>query len=120
MSETNNAEASASNTITIDDLIKVDMRIGTIRSAENVPKSELLKMEVSFGELGTRTILARIATSFSPEAVVGRQVVAVLNLPPRKMKGIESQGMLFAAERSDGIVALIQPSAVVPDGAALR
>ncbi len=103
--------------IQFSDFEKLDIRAGTVVSAERVPKSELLKLDVSFGPLGNRTILARIATSFDPNAVQGRQIVAVLNLAPRKMKGIESHGMLFAAERSDGILALASLSAVVPDGA---
>lgn len=111
------AEAPASSTITFSDFEKIDLRAGTIRSAEAVPKSELLKLDVSFGPLGNRTILARIATSFDPNAVVGRQIVAVLNLAPRKMKGIESHGMLLASKRADGVLALVSLSAVVPDGA---
>lgn len=110
-------EPVSKSVIQFTDFEKLDIRAGTIRSAELVPKSELLKLDVSFGPLGNRTILARIATSFTPEAVVGRQIVAVLNLAPRKMKGIESNGMLLASERSDGVLALVSLSAVVPDGA---
>jgi methionyl-tRNA synthetase len=110
-------EPVVSNVIQFADFEKVDIRAGTILSAEIVPKSELLKLEVSFGPLGNRTILARIATSFTPEAVTGRQIVAVLNLEPRKMKGVMSNGMLLASERSDGVLALVSLSAVVPDGA---
>lgn len=106
-----------SNVISFEDFEKVELRAGTVRFAEVVPKSELLKLDVSFGEqLGNRTILARIATSFTPEAIVGRQIIAVLNLAPRKMKGVESHGMLLAAKRSDGVIALASFSAVVPDG----
>lgn len=104
-------------TIEFADWAKIELRAGTIVEAEAVPKSELLKLNVSFGPLGNRTILARIGSSFDPNAVKGRQIIAILNLAPRKMKGIESQGMLLAAERSDGVLALMQPGAIVPDGA---
>jgi methionyl-tRNA synthetase len=110
-------EPVVSNVIEYADFEKVELRAGTIRSAEAVPKSELLKLDVSFGEHGNRTILARIATSYTPEAVTGRQIVCVLNLAPRKMKGIESHGMLLASKRSDGVLALVSLSGVVPDGA---
>ena len=104
-------------TIEFSDWEKLELRAGTIKEAEKVPKSELLKLDVSFGPLGTRTILARIGSSFDPNAVKGRQIVAVLNLAPRKMKGIESHGMLLAAERSDSVLSLVSLSGIVPDGA---
>lgn len=104
-------------TIEFADWAKIELRAGTVLEAEAVPKSELLKLNVSFGPLGNRTILARIGSSFDPNAVKGLQVIAVLNLAPRKMKGIESQGMLLAAERSDGVLALVGLSAPVPNGA---
>lgn len=106
------------DTITYDDFVKVDLRIGTITKAEAIPKSKkLVKLEVSFGE-ETRTILAGIAQTFPPETLVGVQVVAVLNLAPREMMGIQSHGMLLAAHGKDGSLHLAScPGA--PDGAAL-
>lgn len=111
------------DTITIDDFAKMDLRVGTIVKAESVPKSKLVKLEVSFGT-ETRTILAGIASMVPSlpdgkvEGFQGRQVVAVLNLPPREMKGIVSNGMLLAAHDADGKLALAScPGA--PDGAAL-
>jgi methionyl-tRNA synthetase len=108
------------DTITIDDFGKIDLRVGTITSAESVPKSKLLKLSVSFGdEVGSRTILAGIAKDFAPEALLGTQVLAVLNLPPREMKGIMSDGMLLAAHTADGKLVLAScPGA--PNGAQLR
>ncbi len=92
--------------ISFDDFSKIDLRVGTILSVEPVPKShKLLKLEVDFGELGKRTILSGIATAAVGEVVVGKKVVAVVNLAPRKMMGVESHGMLLAAhDESQGIV----------------
>ena len=108
-----------SDTITIDDFAKIDLRTGTITSAESVPKSKLLKLSVSFGaEVGTKTILAGIAKDFPPETLTGTQVLAVLNLPPREMKGILSEGMLLATTTTEGKLVLAScPGA--PDGAKL-
>lgn len=91
--------------ITFDDFVKVDIRAGTIHSAEAVPKSEkLLKLQVYFGEeIGTRTIMAGIAKSYSPENIKGLRVLAVVNLAPRKMMGVESHGMLLAGSLTEGV-----------------
>ncbi len=106
------------DTITIDDFAKVDLRIGTIIKAEAIPKSKkLVKLEVSFGT-ETRTILAGIGQTFSPDTLPGKQVVAVLNLPPREMMGVQSNGMLLAAHASDGSLVLASAPGA-PDGAAL-
>lgn len=107
------------DTITIDDFGKIDLRVGTITSAEPIPKSKLLKLAVSFGpELGTKTVLAGIAKDFLPETLAGTQVLAVLNLPPREMKGIVSEGMLLATTTAEGKLVLAScPGA--PDGAKL-
>lgn len=106
------------DTITIDDFGKIDLRSGTITSAESIPKSKLLKLTVSFGTEGTKTILAGIAKDFAPENLAGTQVLAVLNLPPREMKGIVSEGMLLATQTTEGKLVLAScPGA--PDGARL-
>lgn len=102
------------DTITFDDFIKADMRVGTITSAEAVPKSKkLLKLSVSFGpEIGARTILAGIAEAYNPEGIVGLQIVAVVNLPPRAMMGIESHGMLLAGRSVTGQIVLVSPNGI--------
>jgi methionyl-tRNA synthetase len=102
------------DTISADDFFKADLRAGTITSAEAVPKSKkLLKMSVSFGpEIGTRTILAGIAEAYNPEGIVGLQVVAVVNLPPRAMMGIESHGMLLAGRSATGQLILVSPNGI--------
>lgn len=102
------------DTISADDFFKADLRAGTITSAEAVPKSKkLLKMTVSFGpEIGTRTILAGIAEAYNPEGIVGLQIVAVVNLPPRAMMGIESHGMLLAGRSATGQLILVSPNGI--------
>jgi methionyl-tRNA synthetase len=86
--------------ISIDDFANIDLRVATVVKAEVIPKAKkLLKLEVDMGE--RRTIVAGIAGFFSPEALVGRQVIIVANLKPAKLMGIESQGMLLAAVDGD-------------------
>jgi len=89
----------APDTITFDDFMKVDIRAGFITAAERVPKSDkLLKLQVNFGDLGTRQILAGIGKDFAPEAIIGLSAAFVVNLAPRKMMGLESHGMILAGE----------------------
>lgn len=86
------------NFITIDDFLKVDLRVGEILVAEKVPNADkLLRFEVELGEERPRQILAGLAEYYEPEKLVGRKVVVVANLKPRKMRGLESQGMICAA-----------------------
>lgn len=101
-----------------DDFAKLDIRTGTIIHAELVPKSKkLLKLQVDFGEqIGTRTIVAGIAFSYSPEVAVGERVVAILNLASRIMMGIQSDGMLLATRSEDGMIGLISPVSMVANG----
>ncbi|GAB4037172.1 methionine--tRNA ligase [Spirosoma gilvum] len=102
--------------ITYDDFAKMDIRIGTITEAERVPKSDkLLKLKVDDG-LGGRQILSGIAKHFTPEEVIGKQVTFLANLVPRKMMGLESQGMILMAEDRDGKLSLITPGEAVWNG----
>lgn len=106
-------------TIVIDDLAKIDLRIGTIRTAERIEGSEkLLKLILDFGEV-QRQILAGIGKRYSPEELVGKQILVVLNLAPRMMMGLESQGMILASDDEDGPV-LIVPNSSVQPGATLH
>ena len=84
--------------ITYEDFCKVDIRVGTILKAEPVPKSDkLLRLEINFGEeIGTRVIVAGIAKYFHTDYLVHQQVIAVVNMAPRKLLGIESHGMILA------------------------
>jgi methionyl-tRNA synthetase len=84
--------------ITIDDFAKVELRVGQILTAERIPKADkLLKFTIDLGEEAPRQILAGIAQYYEPEKLVGRKVIVVANLAPRKMRGLESQGMILAA-----------------------
>jgi methionyl-tRNA synthetase len=104
------------NQIVFDDFAKLDIRVGKVLSAERMEKSnKLLKLTVETG-LDQRTILSGIAQHYSPEEMVGRQVTFVANLAPRKMMGIESQGMILMAEDKDGKLKLIQPESAVSPG----
>ena len=103
--------------ITIDELSKIEIAVGTVRAAERVPETDkLIKCLVDFGEeVGPRTIVSGIAAYTTPEALVGRQLAYVTNLEPRTIKGIESDGMLFAVG-SDETFAFLSPDRVVPPG----
>lgn len=93
------AEDTKQEIIAFEDFLKVDIRVGRIDSAERVPKSDkLLKLQVDFGELGKRQILAGIGKTYSPEAIVGQVAPFVVNLHPRKMMGLESHGMILAGK----------------------
>ena len=105
--------------ITFDDFMKVQLRVGEIIACEPVPKSnKLLKETVKFGE-EIRTIVSGIAKHYSPEEMVGKKVVFVTNLAPRKICGIESQGMIMAAEDENGNFSLIVPEKDVASGTVL-
>lgn len=104
-------------TITFDDFSKLDIRIGKVVAAENMPKSnKLLKLTIDSG-VDTRTILSGIAQHYKADEMVGKQVTFIANLAPRKMMGIESQGMILMAEDRDGKLRLVQPDAEVEPGA---
>ncbi|MCU0559068.1 MAG: methionine--tRNA ligase [Desulfobacterales bacterium] len=103
---------------TLEDFQRIDLRVATVLSAEPVPKAKkLLKLEVDLGE--RRTIVSGIAAHYTPEALVGRQVVIIANLRPVKLMGVVSQGMLLTAESEDGPV-LILPEKPVAPGSGLR
>ena len=89
--------------ISYDDFAKLDIRIGTVLAAERVADTDkLIKCTVDLGELGTRTIVSGIAQWKTPEELVGKQLPYVVNLAPRVLRGIESQGMLLAARDETG------------------
>jgi methionyl-tRNA synthetase len=89
--------------ITIDDFLKVELKIGEIKVAERIPKADkLLRFEIDLGEEKPRQILAGLAEYYEPESLIGRKVVVVANLKPRMMRGLESQGMICAASLEDG------------------
>ncbi|HEY8397239.1 MAG TPA: methionine--tRNA ligase [Flavihumibacter sp.] len=107
----------AKATIQFDDFAKIDLKIGTILAAEKVEKADkLLKLSVDLGS-ETRTIVSGIALHFKPEEIVGKQVVVVTNLAPRKMRGIESNGMILMAEDEQGKLHFVRPEIMINAGA---
>jgi methionyl-tRNA synthetase len=106
--------------ISIDDFNKIDLRSGTIISAQKVEKADkLLQLEIDLG-FEKRTVLSGIAMHFSPEEIIGKQVVVVANLAPRKMRGIESKGMIMMAENAEGKLEFVSPENVVNNGAGVQ
>ncbi|MEO8962114.1 MAG: methionine--tRNA ligase [Ginsengibacter sp.] len=102
--------------IVIDDFAKIDLKVGTILSAEKIEKADkLLKLEIDMG-FEKRTILSGIAQHFTPEEITGKQVVVVANLAPRKMRGIESNGMILMAEDKSGKLHFVKPENVIENG----
>jgi len=103
-------------TIDFEDFTKLDIRIGTILEAEKVVKTKkLLKLKVDVG-IDTRTIVSGIAESFSPEDIIGQQVSVLVNLAPRKIRGVESQGMILMTDTPDGKLAFVEPEKAVKNG----
>ena len=108
------------NTITIDDFIKVDMRVGLIEHAEPVEKSDkLMKLQVDFGPLGKRQILSGVRKYLTVDDLQGKKAVFVINFAPRMMLGHESQGMMLSAE-SDGKLSILQPGADIAPGSKIK
>ncbi len=112
--------APAKDDVSFEQFQTMDLRIGTIVAAEKVAKTKkLLKLSVDLGFDEPRTIVSGIAEHFLPEALVGQQVQVLLNLAPREIKGIQSQGMLLMAENADGSLSLMQPSSHVRPGSSI-
>src|SRR5690606_20011244 len=103
-------------TINFEDFTKIDMRVGTILEAGKVEKADkLLKLKVDTG-IDIRTIVSGIAESFTPEEIIGKQVTVLVNLAPRKIRGVESQGMLLLTNKEDGNLAFLVPEENVKNG----
>ncbi len=115
------AAAPVSNTITIDDFAKIELRVGQVKVAEKVKGADkLLRLEVDLGT-EVRQVVAGIAKAYDPEKLIGRKVVIVANLAPRKLRGMESQGMIVAASLGDeGVPVLAGFLEDVPNGARLK
>jgi methionyl-tRNA synthetase len=115
------AVAATKPNISFDDFAKLDLRIGTITAAERVPKADkLLKLTIDLGEAQPRTVVSGIAMHYQPEQLTGQQVVLVANLEPRKMRGVESQGMVLMAEDASGKLIFVQPREPAPAGGEVR
>ncbi len=105
--------------ITFDDFMKLDIRIGTVIEAEKVPNShKLLRLVLDFGDF-KRQVLAGIATKYSPEELLGKQIPVVTNLAPRKIASLESQGMILAIGDNE-VEALLSPTEAVKSGASVH
>jgi export-related chaperone CsaA len=102
----------------IDDFSKLDIRIGTVVEAEHFPEARIpaIKMKIDFGPAGIKRTSAQITKRYKPESMVGRQVVAVVNFPPRRIAGFESEVLVLGGVPEQGDVILIQPDRQVPNG----
>ncbi len=119
-------DAAASKTspskepVSFDDFSRIDIRTATVLEAEKVPKTtKLLKLKIDTG-LDIRTIVSGIAEYFEPHALIGKQISIVANLEPRKIKGIESKGMILMAEDKDGKLVLVSPAGKVSNGSMIK
>ena len=114
------ASSPLTDAITINDFMKVELRVAHVLACEKLEKSDkLLKLSLSLGD-HTRTVLSGIAEYYKPEDVVGKRVVLVSNLAPRKMRGIESQGMILCGEDAEGNVVIVSPEKDLPAGSKVR
>ncbi len=117
--QTKNVEPQK-ETISFDDFAKMDLRVGTILEAELVPKTKkLLKLKIDTG-IDKRTVVSGIAEYYKPEEIIGRQVVILVNLAPRPLRGIESQGMILMAADSKGKLTFVTPEEKVDEGSEVR
>jgi methionyl-tRNA synthetase len=119
--ELENAVASPiRENVSFDDFLKLDIRVGTVLECTKVPKADkLLQFKIDDG-LGGRTILSGIAKYYNPEDLVGKQVCFIANFPPRKLKGIDSEGMIPSAENADGSLVVIGPTGPVKPGSEVK
>ena len=112
--------APAKDEITFDDFQAMDIRVGTILEATKVPKADKLLQFVVDTGLDKRTIVSGVAEHFSPEEMVGKQVTVLVNLKPRKIRGVESQGMILFAEDSAGKLHIVNPEYEVMKGSVVK
>jgi len=105
--------------VTFDDFMKLDIRIGTVTAADKVPGADkLIRLELDMGG-ETKQVVAGMAPAYAPEEFIGKQVPILVNLEPRKLRGIESQGMILAAD-VDGKPVMLMPDKEVPPGSMVR
>jgi len=106
---------------TIEDLHKLDIRVGTVVRAEPFPEARkpAIRMEIDFGPLGVKRTSAQVTKRYEPGILVGRQVVAVVNFPPRRIAGFESEVLVLGGVPEDGDVVLLRPDELVPNGTSI-
>lgn len=116
----NTVAEPAKDNISFDDFSKMDIRVGTILEAEKVAKTKkLLKLKIDTG-IDVRTVVSGIAEYYEPENIIGQQVSILVNLAPRDIKGITSQGMILMAENADGSLAFVSPTKAIMNGGAIK
>ncbi len=122
LSKPNNTESEVHDDelITFDDFQRIDLRVAEVLTAKRVPKTDrLLELGIRIGE-EERTVVSGIAASYEPENMIGRKIIVVANLKPAKLRGIESQGMLLAAEDNDGNLAIVEVPKETPSGSKVK
>lgn len=108
---------------TIEDLSKLDIRIGTITNVEDVEgaRKAVYKMTIDFGaEVGVRTVVAGIKNHYTKEELMGSQIACIVNLDPKNIAGVESQGMILAGDTEDLVPAVLRPDKKVPNGSKIH
>lgn len=112
----------AADSVSVDDFFQIDIRVGTVLRAEPFPEARkpAYKLWIDFGELGVRQSSAQVTALYRPEDLPGRQVVAVVNFPPRKIAGFRSEVLVLGAATDAGHITLLAPDAYAPDGSRIH
>lgn len=108
--------------VTVEEFFNIDIRVGTVLRAEPFPEARnpSYKLWIDFGDLGVRQSSAQITNLYRPEELAGRQVVAVVNFPPRRIAGFKSEVLVLGAATQAGHITLLAPDAFAPDGARIH
>ncbi|ADI31489.1 methionine--tRNA ligase subunit beta [Staphylothermus hellenicus] len=111
----------SSSEVSYEEFMRIDLRVGFVKEAEKVKGSKkLLKLKVDLGKLGERQIIAGLGAWYSPDDLIGKYIVVVANLKPKRIFGLVSQGMLLAADSEDGVPVLLSVEKPVKPGTRIR